>query len=186
MPYVKSAEKVRRAIFFAIEEVGMEDFLKQVDATREEVENWLVGDGWIPLKVVTAACKLGKGRLGALSRMSELIEGLDVIDDTTYDMLSKRAFEGPSVEAPVSAPTQKKRAIELKAEQFKRQSEMSRTFSWLLLKSTLLIIGMLVGSFVGYIIGSRFGILYAGLGMFVPIIVGIILTLLWSLRVEHK
>jgi hypothetical protein len=186
MHYVESAEKVRRVILAAIEEAGMEGFLKEVNVAREEVEKWLLGEGWVPLRVVTAACTLGRGRLGALAKVSEVLDGLDVIDELTYEMLSMRGTQKvqPTPASIVSATTQKERAAERKAEEAKRL-ERSHTFSWVIIRSTVLVIGMLISSFAGYIVGSHFGIIYAGLGMFVPILVGILLALLWSLRTEH-
>jgi len=181
--YVESADNIRRVILAAIEEVGMDDFLKKANATREEVEKWLLGEGWVPLRVVTAACTLGRGRLGTLAMVSEVIEGLDVIDEPTYEILSMRSPK--KNETPMaSAPTPKERAAERKAEEAKRL-ERGRTFSWIFIRSTALVMGMLISSFAGYIVGSHFGIIYAGLGMFVPIIIGILLALLWSLRTEH-
>lgn len=190
MPYVEPKEKVRKILFEAINSVGMEKFLKEVGASREEAEEWLKGRGWVPVTTLLIACTISGGRSGALERLNEVMEELRVVNEPIVRASPERTKA--SRELPVEAPKagmEKGRArteanIETEAEVLRRRSEMSRTFSMLLLKSTILVLSMFLASLGGYILGSSFGTLYAGLGLLIPIIVGIVICLLWSLKAK--
>ncbi|MBS7609927.1 hypothetical protein KEJ36_02605 [Candidatus Bathyarchaeota archaeon] len=218
MPYVEPGEKVRRILFEAIMAIGMEKFLQEVRASREEVEDWLKGKGWVPLRTLLIACTIGRGRKEALERLEEVMEDLRTVSEP----ISKVQLEGPkpSKEASMEksrntsgkdlgrgrllterrAETRARAGTEIKtetgtgtepkmdteagvdAEALRKRREMGRTFSILILKSTILVLSMFFASLAGYIIFSPFGTLYAGLGLLLPIVLGIIICLLWSLK----
>lgn len=184
MPYVESHEKVRRTLLEAIEAIGMERFLAEAGASREDVEGWLRGEGWVPLRVLLVACSLRGGRSGALERLNEVMEGLEVVAEPIGESPLRRPK--PSIEASSEALGKAggKGEGDTGAEALRRRSEMSRTFSRLLFRSTVLVLSMFLASLAGYILGSPLGTLYAGLGLLIPILAGIFICLLWSLRAK--
>ncbi|MEM3692766.1 MAG: hypothetical protein QXI39_01930 [Candidatus Bathyarchaeia archaeon] len=217
MPYVEPREKVRRILLEAMMTIGMEKFLQEVRASREEVEDWLKGKGWIPLRALLIACTISGGRTGGIERLDEVMEDLRIVSEP----IGEPQLEGPkpSYEASIEesrkdlgegmvmakgkAGTKARPVAGMKketgtgiepkvdsgtgvvdAEALRKRREMGRTFSILILKSTILVVSMFFASLAGYILCSPFGTLYAGLGLLLPIIIGIIVCLLWSLKAK--
>jgi len=179
---VEPGERVKRALKGAVTGVGWDAFLAEAKVGREEVEGWLQGKGLVPLSVITLACRINRGTRRDLAVLTEVIEGLEVVFEPRT--LEKQRAPAPKPAATsASKPAQTPVEPLMKGEEVEaRRLERTRAFSQLLFRSTVITFLMLVGSLSGYFIGERFGTLYAGLGLILPIIAGLALAVFWSFR----
>jgi hypothetical protein len=63
-----------------------------------------------------------------------------------------------------------------------RDRSSATAFKRMLLKSTIIVLAMLTFSIIGYTVGSWYGVFYAGLGLFLPLTVGLSLILILGLK----
>jgi len=63
-----------------------------------------------------------------------------------------------------------------------RDKSSATAFKRMLLKSTIIVLAMLILSIIGYTVGSWYGVFYAGLGLFLPLTVGLSLILILGLK----
>ena len=184
MPFVEPGERVKRALKDAVTSVGWDAFTAEAKVDREEVEGWLQGKGLVPLSVITLACRINRGTRRDLTVLTEVTEGLEIIfEPRPLEKQRAPALMPMPAATPASKPAQTPAEPLKKGEEVEaRRLERARAFSKLLFRSTVITFLMLVGSLSGYFIGERFGTLYAGLGLILPIIAGFALAVFWSLR----
>ncbi|MEM1559837.1 MAG: hypothetical protein QXH79_06210 [Candidatus Bathyarchaeia archaeon] len=88
------------------------------------------------------------------------------------------------------------KALKMKAELYYRKPRIARVevyarsrsvgstavFKKMLIKSTIIVLAMLTSSMIGYTVGSWYSSFYAGLGLFLPLTIGLVLILILGLK----
>ncbi|MEM2739800.1 MAG: hypothetical protein QXQ29_03260 [Candidatus Bathyarchaeia archaeon] len=76
----------------------------------------------------------------------------------------------------------KPRQIKVESYVKSKDGSSTATLKRMLLKSTIIVLAMLTFSIIGYTVGSWYGSFYAGLGLFLPLTVGLVLILILGLK----
>lgn len=173
--FVEPVEKVVETLKLAVVRVGVKGFSQRVRTSQELIEDWVSSKSWVPIAVLRAACEINKEFPDAppyTKNLSKCIEGVQLrIPPEELELESK----------PIIAEATE----ELTSHKGLEQREKPFSSYRILIFSTFLCSIIFILSVIGYIVGRSYGILYAGAGLFIGIILGLGLTIFLIFKLKH-
>ncbi|MEM0212492.1 MAG: hypothetical protein QXO82_04180 [Candidatus Methanomethylicia archaeon] len=161
--YIEPTEKVLKALKTAIETLGRDEYLKRLKIKEEELEKWINGEEWIPMKILYETCRINLRHNKPYNTLSEVIEKATVI--------SRRGGleEKESIKVKEEVKEVKEKVVDERIE-----DEGKRLFRFMISRSIALLSLMIPLILMGYTIGSRISEFYAGIG----VVIGVVIWLL--------
>lgn len=160
--FVEPTEKVLKALKTAMETIGKEGLIKEINVSEIELNRWLNGEEWIPLKTLYEICKINSKYNKPYNTLSNVIEAATVI--------SRGRKEEKIVKSREEVKEERKEDVEKKLNE-----ERGRTFRFMIIRSTMLLSLMVPLIILGYVIGRGISEFYAGIGMVLGIIVWLLI-----------
>lgn len=175
--FVEPSDKVVETLRLAVKRVGTDEFSKKAQISPRILEDLLNRKGWVPLAVLRVACDLNRDSPEAppyTRSVARCIEGVQLRIPPEELKLEKKPPLKKTTEISASvkeAPT-------------KREAEAFPAYRILLISTAMCALIFLL-SFGGYLIGERCGMLYAGVGLFLGIILGLVVTVVLLLKLKR-
>ncbi|MEM3615093.1 MAG: hypothetical protein QXX09_00395 [Candidatus Methanomethylicia archaeon] len=160
--FVEPTEKVLKALKTAMETLGKEELIKEINVSEMELNRWLNGEEWIPLKTLYEICKINSKYNKPYNTLSNVIEKATVI--------SRGRKEEKTIEEKVEIEEERKEDFEKKLNE-----ERGRIFRFMIIRSTMLLSLMIPLIILGYIIGKGISEFYAGIGMVLGIVIWLLI-----------
>jgi len=174
---VEPSDKVVEALRLAVKRVGVDEFSKKAQISPGLIEDLVDRKTWIPLATLRVACEINKDFPEAplyTKSIARCIEGVQLRIPPEELKLERKPpiAEAAEVPAPIKEPP------------IKRETKAFPVYRMLIISTALcfMIFGL---SFGGYLIGRGYGILYAGAGLFLGIILGLILTVFLIFKLKR-
>ena len=174
---VEPSDKVVETLRLALKRVGIEEFSRKAQISPRVIEDLVNRKAWIPLAALRIACETNKDFPEAplyTKSISRCIEGVQLRIPPEELKLERR----PPIAKVPEIPTPIKEAP------IKMETKALPTYRILII-STVLCAMIFILSFGGYLMGRDYGILYAGAGLFLGIILGLILTVFFIFKLKR-
>lgn len=161
--YVEPTEKVVKALKTALETLGKEEYLKRIGVKEEELNKWINGEEWVPLRTLYETCRINLKHNKPYNTLYEVIEKATIISK------GKMGREVKMEKENVKMKEDKSEVIDKRIEE-----EGRRIFRFLISRSIMLISLMIPLALIGYMIGAKISEFYAGIGMVIGIVIWLI------------
>lgn len=174
---VEPSDNAVETLRLAVKHVGVDEFSKKAQISPELIEDLVNRKTWIPLVVLKVACEINKDSPEAplyTKSIARCIEGVQLRIPPEELKLERKPMIKEAAEVP--API-KEAPVKLETQAFPAYR--------MLIISTGLCAMIFILSFGGYLIGKGYGILYAGAGLFLGIILGLILTVFLIFKLKR-
>lgn len=166
--YVEPTEKVIKALKTAMETLGRNRFIVELNLEDEKLNKWINGVEWIPLRVLYETCRINLRFNKPYNRLSDTIEGATVIS-------KRETRETAKTEAIVKKIEEERIPVEKEVEK-ELEEKRKRVFMYLMSRSMVLLMLMLPLALIGYVIGARISGFYAGVGMVIGVLIWLIIV----------
>jgi len=174
---VEPSDKVVETLRLAVKRVGIDEFSKKAQISPGLIEDLVNRKAWIPLAALRVACEINKASPDASSytkSIARCIEGVQLRIPPEELKLERK----PPITEVAEVPAH------IKQPPIKQETKAFPVYRMLIISTALcsMIFGL---SFGGYLIGRGYGILYAGAGLFLGIILGLILTVFFIFKLKR-
>lgn len=176
--FVEPTPRVIEALKTAIKTIGLEKFLLEVKASKNDVEKWITGEEWVPLSAIIIACRINRSYGRSFNTLSKVIQ--DSVIVVEKPILKKKVLKDDVKKREIKITVQKERETE---EIIRKRKEL---FNVLMIKSTLLLALMIPFILLGYFIGSMHNKTSANIGMVTGIIVWLFIIIAYTLITPIK
>lgn len=175
--FVEPTPKVIEALKTAIRTIGLERFLLETNASKNEVEKWLAGEKWIPLNIVSIACRINRSHGKPFNTLSNVIQGsVTVVRERTPNKKVYKNEEKHEIKAMIREEREAEEII-------RKRKEM---FNILMVKSILLLVLMIPFILLGYFIGGMYNKMYANIGIVLGIVIWVFVITVYTLITPIK
>lgn len=167
-----------KALENALKLIGKENFLSKTKITEKELEEFLSGEKWIPLEIITIACKINRQHGEKPSSLSEIMKGAVVlIRPPTYEKEVKDQIdqiEAIKEKGKISIKTREEEILKI-------VEQRKKLFKTIMIKSTILLSLMIPFIALGYFIGKMYSEIHANLGIVAGILIWLFIVILYTL-----
>lgn len=162
--YIEPTEKVLKALKTAMETLGRDEYIKRLKIKEEELEKWINGEEWIPMKVLYETCKINLKHNKPYNTLSE------VIDKATVISKKEVKEERGSIEVKEEIKEVEEKVIDKRIEE-----EGKRLFKFMISRSIVLLSLMIPLILLGYTVGNRISEFYAGIGIVIGVVIWLVI-----------
>ncbi|MCS7363824.1 MAG: hypothetical protein NDF54_00090 [archaeon GB-1867-035] len=179
--YVEPTPTVVETLKKAIKLITKEEFLAKTKTTEKELEEYIKGEKWIPLDVISIACKINRQHGKKPSTLGEAIKNAVVLVKPPTEKKKEKTEmikEAEKVENEIR--------IEEREKQKDIIEQRKKLFKTILLRSTILLTLMAPFIILGYMIGKIYSEAHANLGIVIGIIAWLFTIITYTLLATPK